>query len=118
MVAAADGAKAMMAEGIVAAADTTAAAAAESQRTLNTTLNVWDALTLALVKEVKDAHSYIINHATYSPDGKHVISCSDDKTFKIWDALKFCANKKVPSAPPLSIVGLTSPALRLQCQKL
>ena len=33
-----------------------------------------------------EGHSYYINSVAYSPDGTKIISGSDDKTIKIWDA--------------------------------
>ena len=31
-------------------------------------------------------HSFWLNSVAYSPDGKHIVSGSDDTTVKIWDS--------------------------------
>jgi WD40 repeat protein len=31
------------------------------------------------------AHLYAINHLDFSPDGKHFVTCSMDKSIKVWD---------------------------------
>ena len=31
-------------------------------------------------------HSGEVNSVAYSPDGKHIVSGSDDKTVKVWDS--------------------------------
>ena len=35
------------------------------------------------------AHMYAINHIDFSPDGKHFVTCSMDKSIKVWDAEEF-----------------------------
>jgi len=32
------------------------------------------------------ARMYAINHIEFSPDGKHFVTCSMDKSIKVWDA--------------------------------
>ena len=46
-------------------------------------------LPLCLVDEQKctlTGHSYSVNSVAYSPDGKHIVSGSNDKTVKVWDS--------------------------------
>jgi WD40 repeat protein len=70
------------------------------------TIKVWDAGTLAHhcsspspelsdpmlgtasleLKAEQRAHSYDINSVAFSPDGATIVSGSDDKTIKVWDA--------------------------------
>ena len=42
--------------------------------------------TLELKSEKANAHSDEINSVAYSPDGKTIVSGSDDCTLKVWDA--------------------------------
>jgi hypothetical protein len=41
---------------------------------------------LELKAEKQSAHSRNINSVAFSPDGSTIVSCSDDKTIKVWDA--------------------------------
>jgi WD40 repeat protein len=41
---------------------------------------------LELKAEKQSAHSGDINSVAFSPDGKTIVSGSDDKTIKVWDA--------------------------------
>ena len=45
-----------------------------------------DASSLALVTEKTNAHSNWIRSVAFSPDGTKIVSGSDDKTIKVWDA--------------------------------
>ena len=38
------------------------------------------------LKAVKCAHSGDVNSVAFSPDGKTIVSGSDDKTLKVWDS--------------------------------
>ena len=41
---------------------------------------------LELKAEKQSAHSDAVNSVAFSPDGKTIVSGSDDKTIKVWDA--------------------------------
>ena len=41
---------------------------------------------LDLKAEKQDAHSDIVRSVAFSPDGKTIVSGSNDKTLKVWDA--------------------------------
>ena len=45
-----------------------------------------DAASLTLLSEETNAHSDCINSVAFSPDGKTIVSGSDDQTLKVWDA--------------------------------
>ena len=41
---------------------------------------------MELKSEKTSAHSDYINSVAFSPDGKTIVSGSDDKTIKVWDS--------------------------------
>ena len=45
-----------------------------------------DAASLTLKSEKTNAHSGFIYSVAFSPDGKTIVSGSDDKTLKVWDS--------------------------------
>ena len=47
--------------------------------------------TLELVTEKSNAHSDYIRSVAFSPDGKTIVSGSDDKTLKVWNSGAFWA---------------------------
>ena len=56
------------------------------------------ASSLTLVAEKQNAHSREVNSVAFSPDGKTIVSGSDDKSLKVWGALAALA----PAHPAIS----------------
>ena len=50
------------------------------------TAPVLAAASLELKAENRNAHSNCINSVAFSPDGKTIVTGSDDQTLKVWDA--------------------------------
>ena len=44
------------------------------------------AASLELKAEKQSAHSLFVTSVAFSPDGKTIVSGSNDKTIKVWDA--------------------------------
>ena len=44
------------------------------------------AASLELKAEKQSAHSDVVRSVAFSPDGKTIVSGSDDETIKVWDA--------------------------------
>ena len=52
----------------------------------NLTAPVLAAASLGLKAERQSAHSDYVRSVAFSPDGKTIVSGSDDQTIKVWDA--------------------------------
>ena len=52
----------------------------------NLTAPVLAAASLELKAEQQDAHGNFVNSVAFSPDGKTIVSGSEDLTIKVWDA--------------------------------
>lgn len=48
-------------------------------------LKVWDVNTAYVQAAEIVAHLFAINHLEFSPSGKHFVTCSMDKSIKVWD---------------------------------
>lgn len=49
-------------------------------------LKVWNVSAGSTLREEVVAHLYAINHLDLSPDGKHFVTCSMDRSVKVWEA--------------------------------
>ena len=67
------------------------------------------AASLELKAEKQSAHSDYVNSVAFSPDGKTIVSGSDDKTIKVWDA-----GAPNPAPDPSPIPNLSAPTLAAQ----
>jgi WD40 repeat protein len=47
-------------------------------------ISVWSGMTKVLYARIK-AHTKKVLYVTFSPDGKYLISCGDDKLIKVWE---------------------------------
>ena len=63
-----------------------------STKPTNLTAPVLAAASLELKAEKQSAHSDYVRSVAFSPDGKTIVSGSDDKTIKVWDAVNFRAH--------------------------
>ncbi len=52
-------------------------------------LKVWDTSENYILRESIAAHLYTVNHLVFSQDGKHFVTCSMDKSIKLWNAYNF-----------------------------
>ena len=50
----------------------------------DTTVILWDARTRTQIRRLS-AHSALVHGVAFLPDGRHGLSCSLDKTIKLWD---------------------------------
>ena len=49
-------------------------------------LKAWDVFEGYVLQQEVIAHLYAINHLDLSPDGKHFVTCSMDRSVKVWEA--------------------------------
>ena len=74
------------------------------------------AASLELKAEKQGAHSRDVNSVAFSPDGKTIVSGSDDRTLKVWDA--GTPARPIPHlAQNLSAPTLAAASLELKAEK-
>ena len=61
-------------------------------------LKFWDVDAGYLLLEDIIAHMFAINNIAFSPDGKHFVTCSMDKSIKVWDAERIRLLKVIDKA--------------------
>jgi WD40 repeat protein len=54
------------------------------------TIHIWNAETGDLMAGPLEGHSNLVNSVIYSPDGKHIVSGSEDRTIRVWNAELGC----------------------------
>ena len=52
-------------------------------------LRIWDTRNAYMEVEVINAHMYALNHIAFSPNANNFVTCSMDKSIKVWDAKSF-----------------------------
>ena len=74
------------------------------------------AASLELKAEKQSAHSDFVHSVAFSPNGKTIVSGSQDKTIKVWDAGVSALTPLTPS-PDLTAPVLVAASLELKAEK-
>jgi WD40 repeat protein len=61
-------------------------------------LKAWNSSSGYSLSQEVVAHLFAINHLDFSPDSKHFVTCSMDKSIKVWDAATFRLLKVIDRA--------------------
>ncbi len=61
-------------------------------------LKVWDMQNSYDLQQSVVAHMYAINHIEFSPNGQHFVTCSMDKSIKVWSSDQFKLLKVIDKA--------------------
>ena len=75
------------------------------------------AASLELKAEKPSAHSGFVQTVAFSPDGKTIVSGSEDKTLKVWDSGVLALPPSNPQTPNLTAPVLAAASLELKAEK-
>jgi hypothetical protein len=68
---------------------------------------IWDAKTRAAIAKL-EGHTDIVESAAWSPDGTRIVTASDDKTARIWEAWPLLTADTVTYSSVTAVRGLTA----------
>ena len=72
------------------------------------TIRTWDAETGAAVRGPLEGHTGVVRSVTYTPNGQHIVSGSNDMTIRIWDANTGAAIGRPFNGHTRSVVSIAS----------
>jgi WD40 repeat protein/serine/threonine protein kinase/tetratricopeptide (TPR) repeat protein len=77
------------------------------------TIKIWDVLTGRELLAIPEAHVDIIRSLSFSPDGKRLVSGSEDKNVKVWDVETGAAMRTVHADSSVKAISISPDGRRI-----